>query len=186
VEVRDAPSAPAVFESAIAIPTATGPYNAARLSFQPSVPGHESATPLQRLSFAMKVTAFEDNPGVTLAGVRYGAAESYIILSLSPHMPTGVDLTYFYTGESVVRVLAPIELDTWVTLTVSIAPRSSTMSELVVPGITVEVDGVPTTLVTAPGAVLSEDLRFDVGLSTTNPEAHLATVQYDDVTIDYL
>jgi len=194
-DVGDAPSLPTVFRSSTSVPPPAAGYHAARLILtRGMLEGYETSTPRLRFSFMFRVTEFVDSPGITIGALAYGTETGSgsgpvnLVLSLSPNAArTGIELTYFYAPDFSAGVLtrAPVVLNTWTRIEIVIAPRSGLLGQSIPPGITVYVNDVPGTLMSAPLAVLAQDLRFDLGLATTGPDSQAVTAEYDDVRIDY-
>lgn len=182
----DAPSPPGVFHSSISVPPPNATYHAARLSLQETVPGYDVATPQLELSFSFRMDELVDNPGVTLAGLRYGADEHYVIVAINPHPTdaTRVEVNYFFAPESVVRPIGDVALGEWASLDIRVARRVSASGTPVGGGVTFVLgDAVVTGFL--PEAALTDALRFDVGLATTNSDARRAAASYDAVVIRY-
>ena len=189
IEAREdltAPSPTRVFASTVSLPPPDAPYHAARLSLQEGIPGYDADTPQLSLAFAFRVDEFVDNPGVTLADLRYGADEHYVVVAINPDPTdaTRVELNYYFAPEAVVHPIGVVAIGAWVDLEIVVPRRTGTPGTPVGGGVTFVVDGVPTTGL-LPAAALTDALRFDVGLSTTGPDARLASVVFDAVRIGY-
>ena len=190
--VDDAPSPPAVFRSSIGLPE-TG-FRAARLSFQPSDALFASTTPTLEVEFSFSVTEFsyatppDDADPVAICGIRYGADEDYINLTIEPagmgQVQLGVALYEGGPTSVLIPELASLTFGEWHRVKVIVPPRTSVEGEPVGGGVSFELDGVSTVSGGLPAARLGATLRFDVGLGTTSPGS--VSVDIDDVAINYL
>ena len=183
VPAASAPSAPNVLVSAVSADSAA--FHAARLSLQPSSADYATATPKLELAFSFSAIQADNQTALSsIANVRYGAAEHYLIVALEPVNKSHQLIAYpFPAGEPVV-VLGAAKFGSWQTIRMTIPKRSADLGNPVGSGATVELDGSPKTL-TLPPAVLTADLRFDLGLAIPSAPAADSVVHFDDVAITW-